>query len=185
MEESRMGAATIIIKEMSSIIPYKGIVPQIHTSVYLAEGSRIIGDVGIEDESSVWFNTVIRGDVNYIRIGKRTNVQDNSVLHVTTTAAPLNIGNEVTIGHSAILHGCTVDDCCLIGMGAIILDGAHIHRHTMVAAGSMVLEGFDVPEGMLIAGVPAKIKRSLTSEEIHQLHQSAENYTQYARVYRS
>jgi carbonic anhydrase/acetyltransferase-like protein (isoleucine patch superfamily) len=122
--------------------------------------------------------------VNFIHIGSRTNVQDNSVLHVTTKTAPLVIGSEVTIGHSAILHGCTIDDRCLIGMGAIVLDRAHIHKNSMVAAGALVLEGFDVPEGMLVAGVPAKIKRALTEEEKQFICQSAENYANYVQAYR-
>jgi len=152
--------------------------------VFVAEGARIIGDVEIEEQSSIWFNTIVRGDVNYIRIGACTNVQDNSVLHVTSETAPLHIGSEVTIGHNAVLHGCTVDDCCLIGMGAIVLDGARIGKNSLVAAGATVLEGFNVPEGMLVAGVPAKIKRPLTEEEKHFLHQSAANYIRYCDNYR-
>ena len=170
---------------MSGLIPYRNQLPRLHSSVFVAEGARIIGDVEIEEKSSVWFNTVVRGDVNFIRIGSRTNIQDNSVLHVTWKTAPLNIGSEVTIGHGAVLHGCTVDDCCLIGMGAVVLDGAHIHKNSIIAAGAMVLEGFDVPEGMLAAGVPAKIKRLLTEEEKQFLHKSADNYIQYCEYYRS
>jgi gamma-carbonic anhydrase len=170
---------------LKGLIPYQGHVPQLHPSVFVAEGAIIIGDVEIEEEGSVWFNTVIRGDVNFVRIGARTNIQDNSVLHVTNTTAPLNIGSDVTIGHGAVLHGCTIEECCLIGMGAIILDGAQIHRKSIVAAGALVLEGFDVPEGMLVAGMPAKIKRPLTAEEKHFLHQSAANYVRYSQKYRS
>jgi carbonic anhydrase/acetyltransferase-like protein (isoleucine patch superfamily) len=158
--------------------------PQLHPSVFVAEGAKIIGDVKIEENSSVWFNAVIRGDVHYIRIGHRTNIQDNSVLHVTSKIAPLNIGSDVTIGHSAVLHGCTIEERCLIGIGAIVLDGAYIHRNSMVAAGSLVLEGFDVQEGMLAAGIPAKIKRPLTEEEKQFLSQSAANYMQYVQNYR-
>jgi carbonic anhydrase/acetyltransferase-like protein (isoleucine patch superfamily) len=167
------------------IIPYQGLVPRLHPSVFVAEGAKIIGDVEIEEDGSVWFNTVIRGDVNFIRIGARTNVQDNSVLHVTNTTAPLNIGSDVTIGHSAILHGCTIEERCLIGMGAIVLDGAWVHKNSIVAAGALVLEGFDVPEGMLVAGMPAKIKRPLTSEEKLFLQHSAANYVRYSQNYRS
>jgi gamma-carbonic anhydrase len=170
---------------LSGLIPYRNQLPRLHPSVFVAEGARIIGDVEIKEKSSVWFNTIVRGDVNYIRIGARTNIQDNSVLHVTAKTAPLNIGSEVTIGHGAVLHGCTVDDCCLIGMGAVVLDGAHVHKYSIIAAGAMVLEGFDVPEGMLAAGVPAKIKRSLTEEEKQFLHKSADNYIQYSAYYRS
>ena len=167
------------------IIPYKGRIPKLHASVFVADGAKIIGDVEIGEDSGIWFNAVIRGDVNYIHIGPRTNIQDNSVLHVTSKTAPLNIGSDVTIGHSAVLHGCTIDDYCLIGMGAIVLDRAHIHRNSMVAAGAIVLEGFDVPEGMLVAGVPAKVKRELTEEEKQFIHQSAENYVGYVQAYKS
>jgi gamma-carbonic anhydrase len=170
---------------MMRIISYNNQTPLLHTSVFVAEGAKIIGDVKIGEHSGIWFNAVIRGDVNFIHIGSRTNVQDNSVLHVTSNTAPLNIGSNVTIGHSAVLHGCTIDDCCLIGMGAIVLDRAHIHQNSMVAAGAIVLEGFDVPEGMLVAGIPAKVKRALTEEEKQFIRQSAINYVGYAQAYRS
>jgi carbonic anhydrase/acetyltransferase-like protein (isoleucine patch superfamily) len=170
---------------MKGIIPYKDRIPKLHASVFVADGAKIIGDVEIGEHSGIWFNTVIRGDVNFIRIGSRTNIQDNSVLHVTTKTAPLNIGSNVTIGHSAVLHGCTIADCCLIGMGAIVLDRAHIHQNSMVAAGAIVLEGFDVPEGMLVAGIPAKVKRTLTEEERQFILQSAANYVGYVQAYQS
>jgi carbonic anhydrase/acetyltransferase-like protein (isoleucine patch superfamily) len=170
---------------MKGIISYKDRTPKLHASVFVADGAKIIGDVEIGEDSGIWFNTVIRGDVNCIRIGSRTNIQDNSVLHVTTKTAPINIGSNITIGHSAVLHGCTIDDCCLIGMGAIVMDRAHIHQNSMVAAGAIVLEGFDVPEGMLVAGIPAKVKRALTEEEKQFIRQSAENYVRYIQAYRS
>jgi carbonic anhydrase/acetyltransferase-like protein (isoleucine patch superfamily) len=168
---------------MKGIIPYKNLMPNVHPSVFLADGAKIIGNVEIGEHSGVWFNAVIRGDVNVIRIGSRTNIQDNAVLHVTTATAPLNIGSDITIGHSALLHGCTIEDCCLIGMGAIILDRAYIHKHSMIAAGAIVLEGFNVPEGMLVAGIPARIKRPLTEEEKQFIRQSAGNYVSYAQEY--
>ena len=168
---------------MKGIIQYKNRTPKLHPSVFVADGVKIIGDVEIGEHSGVWFNTVIRGDVNVIRIGSRTNIQDNSVLHVTTKTAPLNIGSDVTIGHSALLHGCTIEDCCLIGMGAIILDRAYIHQYSMIAAGAIVLEGFNVPEGVLVAGIPAKIKRLLTEEEKQFIRRSAEHYVSYAQEY--
>jgi gamma-carbonic anhydrase len=170
---------------MRSIIPYKDQIPVLHASVFVADGAKIIGDVAIGEHSGIWFNVVIRGDVNFIHIGSRTNVQDNSVLHVTSKTAPLNIGSDVTIGHSAILHGCTIDECCLIGMGAIVLDRAHIHKNSMVAAGAIVLEGFDVPEGMLVAGIPAKVKRALTDDEKQYIRQSATNYVRSIQAYNS
>jgi carbonic anhydrase/acetyltransferase-like protein (isoleucine patch superfamily) len=185
MESKRLDTTKSTNTELIGFIPYQGRVPHLHPSVFIADGVKIIGDVEIDEYSSVWFNTVIRGDVHYIRIGSRTNIQDNSVLHVTSKTAPLKIGSDVTIGHSVVLHGCTIEEGCLIGMGAIVLDGACIHRDSMVAAGSIVLEGFEVPEGMLIAGVPAKLKRSLTEEEKQFLRQSAANYVHYGQTYRS
>jgi len=179
-----LGASKGDDRELSGLIPYRGQMPHLHPSVFVAEGAWIIGDVEIEEKSSVWFNAVVRGDVNYIRIGACTNVQDNAVLHVTTKTAPLKIGSEVTIGHSAVLHGCIIDDCCLVGIGAVVLDGVHIFRNSIVAAGAMVLEGFNVPEGMLVAGVPAKIKRPLSEEEKQFLHRSATNYVHYCDNYR-
>ncbi|MDP2886106.1 MAG: gamma carbonic anhydrase family protein [Ignavibacteria bacterium] len=165
------------------IIPYRGIKPKIDPSVFIAEGAQIIGDVEIGRDSSVWFNTVIRGDVHYIRIGERTNIQDNCVLHVTHDTYPLVIGSDVTVGHGAILHAATIKDRCLIGMGAKVLDNATVGPYALVAAGALVLEHFEVPEGALVAGVPARIKRMLTEEEREQIVQSARNYVGYVKSY--
>ena len=166
------------------IIPYRGITSKIHPSVFIAEGAQIIGDVEIGADSSVWFNTVIRGDVHYIRIGERTNIQDNCVLHVTHETYPLVIGSDVTVGHGAILHAATIKDRCLIGMGAKVLDDATVGPYALVAAGSLVLEHFEVPEGALVAGVPARVKRMLSEEERQQIVQSAQNYVGYVKTYR-
>jgi carbonic anhydrase/acetyltransferase-like protein (isoleucine patch superfamily) len=166
------------------IIAYKGITPKLHPSVFVAEGAQIIGDVEIGRDSSVWFNTVIRGDVHYIRIGEGSNIQDNSVLHVTHEKYPLVIGSNVTIGHGAIVHAATIKDNCLIGMGAIVLDNATVGPNVLIAAGSLVLENFEVPEGALVAGVPARVKRMLTAEERRQIVQSAQNYVDYVKMYR-
>ncbi|HLP28146.1 MAG TPA: gamma carbonic anhydrase family protein [Candidatus Didemnitutus sp.] len=170
---------------MTKILSYAGIEPTIHESVFVAEGAVILGDVHIGAESSVWFNVVIRGDVHEIRIGERTNVQDLSMLHVTYNKHPLHIGDGVTIGHCAMLHGCTVGDFALIGMNATILDGAQIGHHSMIAAGAVVREGFVVPPGTLAAGVPAKIVRELTEAEKAKLEQSAQNYIDYVASYRN
>jgi carbonic anhydrase/acetyltransferase-like protein (isoleucine patch superfamily) len=167
------------------IIPYKDRIPKLHESVFVADGAKIIGDVEIGEHCGIWFNAVIRGDVNTIHIGSRTNIQDNAVLHVTSETGPLKIGSNITIGHNAVLHGCTIDDYCLIGMGAIVMDRAYIHRNSMVAAGAIVLEGFDIPEGMLVAGIPAKVKRALTEEEKQFIRQSALNYVDYVQAYTS
>ena len=169
---------------MSSILPYRGTTPQIHESVFIAEGARIIGDVVIGRDSSIWFNSVVRGDVHYIRIGDRTNIQDNCVLHVTNQKYALTVGSNVTVGHSAVLHGCTIGDCCIIGMGAIILDNAFVNSRSFIAAGALVPENYVVPERTLVAGVPAKVKRTLTAEEMSFLEQSAQNYVNYVKTYR-
>jgi gamma-carbonic anhydrase len=166
-----------------SVLPYRGIHPQIHETVFLADGSRIIGDVQIGSESSVWFNAVIRGDVCPIRIGERTNVQDNVTLHVTHDTGPLTIGNSVTIGHGAVVHACTVQDSALIGMGAILLDHCVIESWAVVAAGSLVTQGFRVPSGMLVAGVPAKVIRPINDKERASILESPENYIRYAAYY--
>lgn len=164
------------------LFPYKDKLPKIDQSVFLASGSKIIGDVEIDENSSVWYNTVIRGDVHYIRIGKMTNVQDMSMLHVTNGKYPLVIGNKITIGHSVTLHGCTLKDLCLIGMGAVILDGAVIEENAIVAAGSVIKPGFIVPTGKLVGGVPGKIIRDLTKEEIDDIEAGAERYVEYTRI---
>jgi gamma-carbonic anhydrase len=169
---------------MSKILPYRGIYPTIHPSVFLADGAFIIGDVQIGPQSSVWFNAVVRGDVCPIRIGEKTNIQDNVTLHVTHDTGPLTIGNQVTIGHGAVIHACTLQDHVLIGMGATLLDHCIIESGSMVAAGSLVRQGFCVPAGMLVAGVPAKVVRPLTEKELANIHESADNYLRYVAHYR-
>lgn len=166
------------------LIPYGGIAPSLHPSVYVAEGAIILGDVEIGEDSSVWFNTVIRGDVHEIRIGKRTNIQDLSMLHTTFNKYPLHIGDNVTVGHMAMLHGCTIGDYTLIGMHATVLDRAIVRPYSMIAAGAVVREGFEVPEGTLVAGVPAKVVRELTDVDRAKLEQSAQNYIDYVASYR-
>jgi carbonic anhydrase/acetyltransferase-like protein (isoleucine patch superfamily) len=170
------------LNEEVKIFPYKGIYPRIGENVFLASGVKIIGDVEIGNSSSIWYNTVIRGDVHYIRIGESTNIQDCSMLHVTNGKFPLNIGNKVTIGHSVSLHGCTFQDLCLIGIGAIVLDGAIVESNSMVAAGALVKQHFVVPSGKLVAGVPARVIRDLTDAEIKDIEAGAHRYVEYARI---
>ena len=158
---------------------YKGMKPTIGANSYIAAGAHIIGDVTMGEHCSVWFNVVIRGDVNTIKIGERTNIQDNSTLHVTHKTCPLTIGNNVTIGHGAILHGANIDDYCLIGMGAKILDNCHVEEFSIVAAGAVLKPGFVVPSGHMVAGVPAKVIRPITEDERAFLKQSAQNYIDY------
>jgi carbonic anhydrase/acetyltransferase-like protein (isoleucine patch superfamily) len=164
------------------ILPYKGIHPKIHDSVFICEGAQVIGDVVLEKDVSVWFNAVIRGDVNYIRVGERTNVQDGCILHVTN---PLVIGKNVTIAHGSKIHGCTVKDNILIGIGAILLDDCVVNSNSVVAAGTIVKENFVIPEGVMVAGVPGKIVRDIKEEEIGLISYAAEHHIKYVEMYRN
>ncbi len=178
-----MDASKIYQSEQElKLFPYQDLFPEIHESVFLASGVKIIGDVKIGKDSSVWYNCVIRGDVHYVQIGEMTNIQDCSMLHVTNGKYPLNIGNKVTVGHSVKLHGCTIEDVSLIGIGSIVLDGATVKERSMVAAGAVVKPGFVVPSGKLAAGVPARIIRDLTEDEILDLERSAERYKKYTEI---
>jgi carbonic anhydrase/acetyltransferase-like protein (isoleucine patch superfamily) len=164
--------------------PFKGRMPVVDPSAYVDQSAQVIGDVTLGARSSVWFNSVVRGDVHWIRIGEETNVQDLCVLHVTNGKHPLSIGARVTIGHSVTLHGCTVGDLCLIGIGATILDGAEIGEGCLIAAGSLVSPGTQIPPGSLAMGTPARVKRALRPEEREALVASAANYVRYAQTYR-
>jgi carbonic anhydrase/acetyltransferase-like protein (isoleucine patch superfamily) len=168
---------------MATVRPFGGKAPRLHESVFAVEGALVIGDVEIGADSSLWFGAIVRGDVNSIRIGARTNVQDHSVVHVTSRTHPTSIGDDVTLGHRVTLHGCTVKDRCIIGIGAVILDGAVVGEESMVAAGTLVPPGMVVPPRTLVMGSPAKVKRELTVAEVAHLKQSAENYVRYARQY--
>lgn len=177
-----MESPKIQLIEEQKLFPYLNNYPKIHPSVFLASGVKIVGDVVIGTGSSVWYNCVIRGDVHYVRIGEMTNIQDLSMLHVTNGRYPLNIGNKVTVGHSVTLHGCTLKDLCLIGMKAVILDGAVVEEKSMVAAGAVVTPNFIVPSGKLVAGVPAKVIRNLTKQEIDEFELSAARYVKYTEL---
>ena len=155
---------------------FKGQKPEIDASALVVDSAQIIGDVKIGEESSVWFNAIIRGDVNHIRVGKRTNIQDGCVLHVARKTLPLIIGDEVTVGHNVTLHACTIAAQCLIGMGAIVMDGAEIGEQSIVGAGSLVTPNTKIPPKSLVLGSPAKVKRELTEEEIRGIRESAANY---------
>ena len=183
MERKAMESSLIQkLNDEVKIFPYQGVYPRIGENVFLASGVRIIGNVEIGKDSSVWYNSVVRGDVHYIKIGESTNIQDCSMLHVTNGNFPLNIGNKVTIGHSVSLHGCTLQDLCLIGIGAIVLDGAVVESNSMVAAGALVKQNFVVPAGKLVAGVPAKVIRDLTKNEIKDIEAGSARYVEYARI---
>ncbi len=162
---------------------YRGITPLLGERVFCVASADIIGDVEIGDDSSVWFQVVVRGDVNSIRIGERTNIQDGTVIHVTNKTHPTRIGDDVTIGHNVTLHGCTIGNRCLIGMGAVVMDGAEVADDAMVAAGALVTPGTRIPSGTLYTGSPAKYKRHLSEKEIAGLQQSADNYLRYVQSY--
>lgn len=162
---------------------FQGIKPTVPTSCFIEDTAVVIGDVVMGEQCSVWFNAVIRGDVHYIRIGERTNVQDLCMLHVTHDTHPLIIGTDVTIGHNVVLHGCTIQDRVLVGMGAIIMDGAVIGEDSVIGAGALVTEGTRVPPKSLVLGSPAKVKRPVTEKELAWVRESAENYVRYARQY--
>lgn len=165
------------------LIPCRGSTPQIDSRALVQPGAQVVGDVVIGSDSSLWFNVVVRGDINSIRIGRRTNIQDGSVIHVCSDR-PVTIGDEVTIGHNATVHGCSIGDGCLIGMAAIVLDGAILEPEVLLAAGSLVTPGSHFPAGHLVMGRPAEIKRALRPEEIAALRQSAAHYVELLQSYR-
>ncbi len=158
------------------ILPYRGQWPRIHETAFVAPSADVIGDVEIGDHSSIWFQCVIRGDVHKIRIGANSNIQDHSMLHVTRKKSPLSIGNEVTIGHRVTLHGCTIGNRVLVGMGTIILDDAEIGDDCLIGAGTLITKNMKIPPGCLVLGSPGKVIRPLKKEELEFLPQSAANY---------
>lgn len=166
------------------IRPYRGVMPRIADSAYIDQSAQLIGDIVVGERSSVWLNVAIRGDVNYIRIGDETSVQDNSVLHVDHQVYPCIVGNRVTVGHSVVLHGCVVEDEALIGIGAIVLNGAKIGRGAVVAAGALVPEAMDVPANSLVMGTPAKVKREVTAEERERFRKNCDNYVRITAIYK-
>lgn len=161
---------------------FKGINPIIHNTCYISESVDIIGNVVIKENANIWFGTRIRGDMNSIIIGENTNIQENSVIHVDSHCGTY-IGNNVTIGHGAIIHGCTINDNVLVGMGSIILNEAIIGKNTIIGAGSLIPQGKEIPEGVLCLGSPAKVIRKLTEEEINKIQESADNYVSISKNY--
>ncbi len=166
------------------IKPFQGKQPRIHETAYVAETAVVIGDVVMGEESSVWFGAVVRGDVFHIRIGARTNVQDGTVIHVANGTHATVLEDEVTVGHNVTLHGCHVERGCLVGMGSIVMDGARIGAESIVAAGALVSPGTVVPPRSLVLGVPARVKRPLTDEEVAGLAQFWKNYVGYVKQYK-
>ena len=167
------------------IKPFRGIHPRIHPTAFVEESARVIGDVHLGEESSIWFNAVVRGDVHYIRIGDRTNVQDNSVIHVRHGSHPTILEDEVTVGHSVTLHGCYVEKGSLIGIGSVLLDDVRIGSLSIVAAGAVVSPGTVIPPRSLVMGLPAKVKRELTDEEAGDLSVFWKNYVEYTKIYKT
>jgi len=161
---------------------YKGINPQIDESVFVAESADLIGKVSVKENSSIWYNTVLRGDVDYIRVGKCTNIQDQTVIHADTNI-PTIIGNHVTIGHSAVIHSCEIKDNVLIGMGSIILPKVIIHENVIIGAGTLIPPGKEIPSNSMVFGSPAKIIRDLTKKEIKKIHESSIHYKELAEDY--
>ena len=159
--------------------PYRSVYPTVHPTAFVDRSAQVIGDVRLGAESSVWMNVVIRGDVHSIRIGARSNIQDLTLVHAMLNTHPTDIGDDVTVGHGAVVHGCTIEDRCLIGMGAILLNGCRIGSGSIVAAGAVVPEGFAVPPGSMVMGVPAKVRRPLTPEEDESIARYAERYVRY------
>jgi carbonic anhydrase/acetyltransferase-like protein (isoleucine patch superfamily) len=162
---------------------FQNIAPKIHETAFIAEDSVIIGDVEIGEQASVWYGSIIRGDVNFIRIGARTNIQDACVIHVSRETHSTVLEEEITVGHRVTLHGCYVETGCLIGIGAIILDGARIGRNSLVAAGSLVTPGTQIPERSLVMGSPARVKRQLADEEVKDLKKFWQNYVLLSLMY--
>jgi len=163
-------------------LTHKGVSPRLHPTVFVAEGARIVGDVEIGESSSVWFNTVIRGDILPIRIGRRTNVQDGCILH-TKDGFPLTVGDEVTFGHAAIAHGCTISDLCLLGIGCVVLDGAVIGRGSVIGSGAVVPPGTVVPPHSLVMGVPGKVVKDLGPGSGEKNRAFSDSYVRYALSY--
>jgi carbonic anhydrase/acetyltransferase-like protein (isoleucine patch superfamily) len=166
------------------IRPFREIEPVIAADAFIAEGAVVIGDVHIGQGSGIWFGSVVRGDVNHVRIGDRTNIQDGTIVHVTRVKYPTIIGNDVTIGHAAMIHGCVLEDACFVGMRATVMDGAVVESGAWVAAGALVSPGKRIPKGEVWAGVPAKFMRKMTAEEEAYILVSSRNYAELAAEYR-
>ena len=166
---------------MPVILPVKDVMPKFGENCFIAPNATIVGEVTMGDECSVWFNTVLRGDVNFIRMGNKVNVQDGAIIHCTYQKTGTTIGNNVSIGHNAIVHGCVIDDNVLVGMGAIVMDNAHIGSNSIIAAGAVVLENTVVEPGSIWAGVPAKKVKDISQELIHgEIDRIANNYVMYS-----
>ncbi|MBN2422414.1 gamma carbonic anhydrase family protein [Candidatus Woesearchaeota archaeon] len=165
------------------INPFKSRNPEIHESCYIADSAQIIGNVKIGSNSSVWPNAVLRGDMNSIGIGKNTNIQDNTTVHIGPKNS-VKIGNNITIGHNCIIHGCIIEDNCLIGMGSVIMNGSVIEKNSIIGAGAVVTEGKNIPENSLVLGIPGKVIRKLTKKDIERINLNCKEYLELAEEYK-
>lgn len=163
---------------------FQNLHPKIHETAFIAENATVVGDVEIGEQASVWYGSILRGDVNYIRIGARTNIQDASVIHVSSRTHPTVLEDEVTVGHRVTLHGCYVETGCLVGIGSIILDGVRVGANSLVAAGSLLTPNTVIPPASLVMGAPARVKRALTGEEVENLKKFWLNYVSLSEIYR-
>lgn len=179
-----MAGTEVDVRREPDICPYKGKWPQIAASAYVDPSSVIIGDVMIGEDASVWPMVVVRGDVNFIRIGARTNIQDGSVLHVMKDEYPLILGDDITVGHSVTLHGCTIESRCLIGMRATLLNGVVVGENSIVAAGTLLTERTAIPGRSLVLGSPGKVKRAISDEDEASIQRYAKRYVDYKNIYR-
>lgn len=166
------------------IAPFKEKIPKIADTAFVADDAVLVGDVEVGENASIWFGSVVRGDVNYIRIGDRTNIQDATVIHVSSKDHPTMLENDITVGHRVVLHGCYVETGCMIGIGAILLDGVRIGRNSLVAAGSLLTPGTIIPPRSMVMGSPAKVKRELTDDEIEGISRNVAGYVELATIYR-
>jgi carbonic anhydrase/acetyltransferase-like protein (isoleucine patch superfamily) len=163
--------------------PYKGTLPRVHPTAFVDQSAQVIGDVELGEASSIWMNCVLRGDVHWIRVGRRTNVQDGTIVHVMSGTHPTAIGDDVTIGHGAIVHGCTLKDRILVGMGAILLNGVEVGEDSIVAAGTLLPEGTRIPARSLVMGSPGRVRRELGDSDIASIREYAQRYVQYRLDY--
>ena len=164
---------------------FQGVSPKIHETAFIADDAIVIGDVEIGEQSSVWFGSILRGDVNFIRVGKRANIQDGSIIHVSSRTHPTIIEDQVTLGHRVTLHGCHIETGCLIGIGAIILDGVRVGRDCLVAAGSLITPNTQISPRSLVMGSPARVKRELSDEEVKDLKRFWQNYVSLGAIYQN
>jgi carbonic anhydrase/acetyltransferase-like protein (isoleucine patch superfamily) len=181
---SEAGSAIRIYPSSIMIRPFRGVHPQISETAFIEESAQIIGDVQIGEQASVWFNAVVRGDVFYIRIGDRTNIQDGTVIHVSKGTHATTLEEEVTVGHNVTLHGCYIERGSLIGIGSIVMDGVRVGAQSLIAAGSLLSPGTEIPPRSLVMGQPARVKRPLTDEEVSGLDIYWKNYLEYTKIYK-